>query len=152
MYSETRSLIVNEVMTFPVVTGSEKESIKSIAQKMKKHNISSVVIVNKENTPIGIVTQGDIIKRLLSKKRNLLFAKAKDVMTSPVIKITKEKKLEDAAKYMVEKGVKRLCVVDETDRLIGILTHEDVVKNASYLIDVLKEALNTGYTEESLNR
>jgi len=152
MYSETRSLIVNEVMTFPVVTGSEKESIKSIAQKMKKHNISSVVIVNKENTPIGIVTQGDIIKRLLSKKRNLLFAKAKDVMTSPVIKITKEKKLEDAAKYMVEKRVKRLCVVDETDRLIGILTHEDVVKNASYLIDVLKEALNTGYTEESLNR
>jgi len=152
MYSETRSLIVNEVMTFPVVTGSEKESIKSIAQKMKKHNISSVVIVNKENTPIGIVTQGDIIKRLLSKKRNLLFAKAKDVMTSPVIKITKEKKLEDAAKYMVEKKVKRLCVVDETDRLIGILTHEDVVKNASYLIDVLKEALNTGYTEESLNR
>lgn len=152
MYSETRSLIVNEVMTFPVVTGSEKESIKGIAQKMKKHNISSVVIVNKENVPIGIVTQGDIIKRLLSKKRNLLFAKAKDVMTSPVIKITKEKKLEDAAKYMVEKKVKRLCVVDETDRLIGILTHEDVVKNASYLIDVLKEALNTGYTEESLNR
>ncbi|MGC8587348.1 MAG: cyclic nucleotide-binding/CBS domain-containing protein [Candidatus Micrarchaeia archaeon] len=152
MYSETRSLIVNEVMTFPVVTGSEKESIKSIAQKMKKHDISSVVIVDKSNTPVGMVTQGDIIKRLLSKKRNLLFAKAKDVMTSPAIKITKEMKLEDAAKYMVQKRVKRLCVVDDTNKLIGILTQEDVVKNASYLIDVLKEALVSGYTEESIGR
>ncbi len=152
MYSETRSLIVNEAMTFPVVTGSEKESIKSIAQKMKKHDISSVVIVDKSNTPVGMVTQGDIIKRLLSKKRNLLFAKAKDVMTSPAIKITKEMKLEDAAKYMAQKRVKRLCVVDDTDKLIGILTQEDVVKNASYLIDVLKEALVTGYTEENIGR
>lgn len=147
MYSDTRSLIVNDVMSKPVITARPNDSIKSIAQKMNKYDINSVVIVDEKNSPIGIVTEGDIVKKLLTKKRNLLFAKASHVMSKPVITIKKDLTLEDAAKIMANKRVKKLCVVDEDNILIGIISEGDIVKNASYLIDVLKEIIETGYTE-----
>jgi CBS domain-containing protein len=134
-------------MSKPVITAKPSESIKSIAQKMNKHNINSVVIVDDKNSPIGIVTEGDIIRRLLTKKRNLLFSKASHVMSKPVVTIKKELSLEEAAKIMVNKKVKKLCVTDENNTLIGIISEGDIVKNASYLIDVLKEIIETGYRE-----
>ncbi len=148
MYSDTRSLVANDVMSFPVIIGREKDRIRSIASKMKKFNISAVVIADGENKPVGIVTNGDIVERLVSKKRGLLFTKAKDAMTKPVITIRKETRIDEAAKLMVSKKVKRLCVVDEKGILTGIVTEGDIVKNASYLIDVLKAMIDTGYVNE----
>jgi CBS domain-containing protein len=149
MYSDTRSLLVNDVMSKPVITAKPSESIKKIAQKMNRYGINSVVIVDDKNTPIGIVTEGDIIRRLLSKKRNLLFSKAIHVMSKPVITISKDVSLEDAAKMMVDKKVKKLCVINENNELIGIISEGDIVKNESYLIDVLKEIIETGYRESN---
>jgi len=57
MYSDTRSLIVNDVMSRPVITARGKDSIKSIAQKMNKYGVNSVVIVDEKNVPVGIVTE-----------------------------------------------------------------------------------------------
>ncbi|MGC8699706.1 MAG: cyclic nucleotide-binding/CBS domain-containing protein [Candidatus Micrarchaeia archaeon] len=150
MYSDTRSLIVNDVMSKPVITARGNESIKEIARKMNKYNINSVVIVDGKNSPVGIVTEGDIIRRLLSRKRNLLFAKASHVMSKPVITVKKDLTLEDAAKMMVNKKIKKLCVVDDAGSVIGIISEGDIVKNASYLIDVLKEIIETGYSEKEI--
>jgi len=147
MYSDTRSLIVNDVMSKPVITARRKESIKSIAQKMNRYGINSVVIVDEKNAPIGIVTEGDIIRRLLSKKRNLLFAEALHVMSKPIVTVKRELPLEDAARIMVNKKIKKLCVVDDNGSVVGIISEGDIVKNASYLIDVLKEIIETGYSE-----
>jgi CBS domain-containing protein len=147
MYSDTRSLIVNDVMSKPVITARGKDSIKSIATKMKRHNVSSIVIVDSENKPVGIVTEGDIVKRILYRKRNLLFVKASHVMSKPVVSVKKDLSLEAAAKIMVSKKIKKLCVVGEDGVLTGIISEGDIVKNASYLIDVLKEIIETGYIE-----
>lgn len=143
MYSSTRSLIVNDIMSYPVVTAKESDSIRTLSKKMQKFDINTIVIVNKSDVPIGIVTEGDIVKKLLSRKRHVLFNKAKHAMSRPIIIISKEAKLEDAAKLMVSKGIKRLCVVDGQARLIGIVSQSDIIKNASYLIDVLNEIIQT---------
>ena len=149
MYSNNRSLLVNDVMSFPVVTAKEKEGIDKIAQKMYRHRISGVVVVNKLNAPIGIITEGDIVRRLLTKKRRMLFlSKASHVMSRHVITINKEMRIEDAAKFMVKNRVKRLCVVDDMNRVIGMITDNDIMKNSSYLIDVLNEIIETGYIKE----
>lgn len=149
MYSNSRSLLVNDVMSFPVITGKEKDSIKSIAEKMYRHRIGAVVITNKLNEPIGIVTQGDIVRRLMTKKRRMLFfSRASHVMSRHVITINKEMKIEDAARFMVKSRVKRLCVVDEANKVIGMITDNDIMKNSSYLIEVLNEIIDTGYVRE----
>jgi CBS domain-containing protein len=148
--SESRSLVVNEIMSYPVITAQEGTSIKDIAKKMGKHGIDAVVIVDKLNTPVGIITEGDIVRRLVSAKRNLWFVKAKHVMSKPVVTIPRSILLEDAAKQMAEKKIKKLCVVDENKKLVGMLTTADITKNAGYLINVLKEVIQTGYFMEVL--
>ncbi|MGC8648275.1 MAG: CBS domain-containing protein [Candidatus Micrarchaeia archaeon] len=149
MYTDTRSLLVNDIMSSPVITAREDESVKSVAAKMKAHNIGGVVVVDKEGLPIGMITERDIVRKLLAgTKRTLFFAKAKHIMSKPLLTITKDRKLEEAAKYMADSKVKRLCVVDENRKLIGIITESDITRNASYLIDVLNEMISTGYTEE----
>ena len=148
MYTDNRSLLVKDIMSFPVITATAKESVKSIALKMKNKKISSVVIVDESNVPIGIVTQGDIVNKLIARTKNLLFAKAKNVMSSPVITIKGDVTLENAANTMAKNRIKKLCVTDNEGKLIGIITEEDIVKNASSLIDVLREIINTGYVKE----
>ncbi|MGC8629099.1 MAG: cyclic nucleotide-binding/CBS domain-containing protein [Candidatus Micrarchaeia archaeon] len=141
---------IREIMSSPVISATEKASIKEIAKKMKAHDIDTVVIVNKNNEPIGLVTEGDIVRRLLSKKRNLWFTKAKHVMSSPVYTAHEEMGIEDVAKYMAAKKIKRLCIVDEKGKLTGIVTQTDIIENTNYLIGLLKELLEAGYGEAGL--
>ncbi|MEM3744822.1 MAG: CBS domain-containing protein, partial [Candidatus Micrarchaeaceae archaeon] len=122
MYTDNRSLLVKDIMSFPVITATAKESVKSIALKMKSKKISSVVIVDESNVPIGIVTQGDIVNKLIARTKNLLFAKAKNVMSSPVITIKGDVTLENAANTMAKNRIKKLCVTDNEGKLIGIIT------------------------------
>lgn len=143
--SDRRSLTVSEIMSSPVVAVKEKTSVKEVARLMGKHNIDAVVVTNKLHEPIGMVTGGDIVKKLVSKTRNLLFSKAKHIMSKPVVTVKKQVKLEDAARYMATNKVKKLCVVDDSNKAVGILTSSDITKNASYLIDVLEEIIETGY-------
>ena len=143
--SDRQSLMVSEIMSSPVITATERTSIRDIAKMMSKHRIDAVVIANKQNEPVGMVTGGDIVKKLVSRKRNLLFSKAKHIMSKPVVTVTRPVKLEDAARRMVERKVKKLCVVDEGNKVIGIVTSSDITKNASHLIDVLEEIIGTGY-------
>lgn len=142
--TEVRSLNVRQIMSKPAVTATEKTSIRDIARMMGKHRIDSVLITNKKNEPVGIITEGDIVKRLVSAKRNLWFVKAKHVMTKPVLTTAENVRLEDVAKHMANKRVKKLCVLDENGKVSGMVTTEDITKNAGYLIDVLEEIIETG--------
>lgn len=142
--TEARSLAVRDIMSYPVVTAKETASIREIAKLMKKHNVDAVVIVDKSAIPSGIITEGDIVRRLVSAKRNLWFVKASHAMSRPLITVGKEMPIEDAARYMAEKKIKKLCVVD-SGKLVGMITTEDITKNASYLINVLQEVIHTGY-------
>ena len=143
--SDRQSLTVSEIMSSPVVTAKESTHVKEIAKLMGKHGIDAVVITNKLNEPIGMVTGGDIVRKLVSRTRNLMFSKAKHIMSKPVKTIPRGMKLEEAARYMATHRIKKLCVVDDSNRVAGILTSSDITKNASYLIDVLEEIIETGY-------
>ncbi len=148
MYSKKAGIAVKDIMSFPVIVATHKESVKSIAKKMKQHDVDSVVIVDEKAMPIGIVTEGDIVRRLLSRKRHTLFVKAKHIMSRPVLSVHKDTDMERAAQLMVEKKVRRLCVVDELQKLTGIVTQSDILANSSYLIGVLREMVDTGYVKE----
>ncbi|MDE1869589.1 MAG: CBS domain-containing protein [Candidatus Micrarchaeota archaeon] len=153
MYSSTRSIIINDIMSHPVVTADLGDKIKTIAIKMEAHHVGSVVVVDRDNRPLGIITKGDIVRRLVTKKRSMfkmmLFTKAKSVMSKPILAIGKHKRIEHAAKLMMENKVKRLCVVDDDGRLLGIVTDNDIMKHSSALIEVLNEIIDTGYLKES---
>ena len=94
------------------------------------------MIVNGENKPIGIITERDLIKKVLAKGRDPAELKAREIIFTPVITINKDKKIEDVILVMVRPRIKRLSVVNDLGKLVGIITLTDVIRRVPSLIEV----------------
>jgi predicted transcriptional regulator len=71
--------------------------------------------------------------------------KVKEVMSKPLLVIYEGKRLEEAARAMSSKKIKKLGVVDDSKRLIGIVTASDIMRNGGYMIELMREIINTKY-------
>jgi len=127
---------VREAMTNKVITIAPSESVSNVAKLMLKHTIGGIVVAEKGN-PIGIVTERDFID-LIADQSNLSKLTVKDVMSSPLITIAPTASVVDAAKLMTKSRTRKLPVKSK-DRLIGIITAEDIVKIAPREIELLLE-------------
>ncbi len=130
--------MVRDAMTQAVKTVGTNASIEVAVRKMNKFNIGSVVVVDTERRrPVGIVTERDIL-RLVERYPEPLIVKVKQVMSQPVVTIDSETSIEEAARLMAKKRIKRLPVVEE-DRLVGIITSSDIMKASPRLVSLLME-------------
>lgn len=120
---------INVIMSRDVTTLGPDESLKSAVNTMNSHNVSCIVIV-KDGKPIGILTERDII---FMKGNNVDFDTVllQSVMRSPVIAVSEETEVPEAANLMVINGLRRLVVVDDEHKVIGIVTQTDIIKNLS---------------------
>ena len=121
---ERRELLVEDVMTRNVITVTDSASISEAAVVMKKNNIGCVVVKRKAEL-LGIVTERDLIRILASDRSET--SSVTEVASKPLIIIGPKEPVKEAARILVERGVKRLPVVDGT-RLVGILTSTDLFK------------------------
>jgi CBS domain-containing protein len=110
-------------MTETVVTAPPERSVREIAEMMRERNVGSVVLIE-EQRPVGFLTDRDLTVSVLADGRDL-GDHAADHASSPVITANAEMQVEEAAELMVRHGVRRLVIVDG-DRLIGILTLDDI--------------------------
>ncbi|MEM2855950.1 MAG: CBS domain-containing protein [Candidatus Nitrosocaldaceae archaeon] len=118
---------VTEIMTeYPLDTIEQGLSIQHAANIMKERGRGSLVVLDNKK-PIGIITERDIVRRVVAEGRDLNI-KVKDVMSTPLITVGPEATVEVAAKIMYENGIRRLPVV-ENDNLLGIVTATDFVKH-----------------------
>ncbi len=147
MRSPKESILVNEIMSTPVVAAKPSDDIFSIARKMGRNRVGSVIIME-GGKHLGIITERDIVRRVITKGSIKESAHARDIMSKPLMTIGRGETLEGAANFMVKRKIKKLGVVDENGKLVGIISESDIIKNANYLIDVLKELLATGYTSD----
>ncbi|MDH5769825.1 MAG: CBS domain-containing protein [Candidatus Bathyarchaeota archaeon] len=131
-------VLVKDIMTSQVISVSEEESVERTAKLMDEHDIGSIIITDEKGRPIGIITERDIVKRVVAK--NLLPSKihVKEIMSAPLITISPREKISEAARKMSRLGVRRLVVVQEGN-LIGIVTSKDIVGITPELISVITE-------------
>jgi CBS domain-containing protein len=134
-------LTVREVMTKDVKVVREDTSVQETIATMLKFDISSIIVVRKER-PIGLITHKDIIARVLQPGLEAGVLEAKDVMTTPVITIGEEASVEEAARQMAKKGVKKLLVVRD-DKLVGIVTSMDIVREQPKLTELMEDLLKS---------
>ncbi len=122
-------LTINTIMSKDVITLSPDESLKSAISNMCSHNVSCIVVV-KEGKPAGILTERDIIYMQVN---NIDFDSVllQTVMKSPVIAVSEETEIPEAANLMVINGLRRVVVVDDERKVIGIVTQTDIIKNLS---------------------
>ncbi|OWP53281.1 Inosine-5'-monophosphate dehydrogenase [Candidatus Micrarchaeum sp.] len=131
-------IIVEDAMTKDVVIAKPNDLVSNIAKLMSEKEIGSVIVVDENMYPLGIVTEGDIVRNVIAEDKDPKTTVAKDVMTTPVITITDDIELSSAARLMAVKHIKKLCIVSLDGKLKGIMTEGDVIKHAGYLINLFR--------------
>jgi CBS domain-containing protein len=102
-------------------------SVYEAATIMVEKDIGCLVVSGSDG-PVGIVTQKDVLRKVTSKRVNPEQILVKDVMSSPLISIAVETSIGDAAKKMIENGIKRLAVTGGDGTFVGLITMTDLVR------------------------
>ncbi|MGB9635231.1 MAG: CBS domain-containing protein [Candidatus Micrarchaeia archaeon] len=140
MLSIPRDVLVSDVMHKGVVTVPDYATVKDAAIKMLSNNISSLVVTRK-NSAIGIITDRDIVLRIIAQGKDPGMVLVREVMSSPIITVSHNSKIDEVAMLMLNKKIKKLPVIDDKNNLIGMLTYTDLVTAYPGYVDVLKELL-----------
>lgn len=111
---------VERVMRSPPLTALFSDSVSTVIDRMLTFDVGAVV-VESGGLPVGIITERDILQRVVKAGKDPARTLAREVMTSPITSIEVNKNLGDALKIMREKNVRRLAVM-KGGRLIGIVT------------------------------
>src|SRR5574341_1181887 len=124
----SENVSVSKLMNSKVQTDFEDQNIMSACNIMSMNNIGSVIIVtrSRNRTPVGIITERDIVEILGKLNPDLLQAPLRMLMSKPLITIEQSASINDAAKVMSSKKIRRLVVVDKNNKMIGILTQKDL--------------------------
>ncbi len=138
MGSELR---VGDIMTKTVVVTSKQETLGKVAKLMNDNDIGSVIVVDDKagKHAKGIITERDIIHKILARGKDPYGTTAEKVMSAPLRVVQPETTIEDAAKAMRENGIKRLPVVNHDNELIGILSQGDVMNIFPAIVDLIEE-------------
>jgi len=129
---------VKDVMSSPVVTVLEDDNIEHVAKLMAERDIGSIVVVNREGNPVGVITERDIAIRVAAKNLLPSKVKAREAMSSPPRTIGPGTDITEAANRMKEYGVRRLVVMDK-DKMTGIISSRDIVAITPALIEIITE-------------
>jgi CBS domain-containing protein len=131
-------MLVKDVMTSPVVTIDEDDKVQEAAQLMDKNEVGCIIVTDKNQKPVGIITERDMITRVLSKNTLPSKVKAKKTMTSPLLTIDPEEILPEAARKMNKLNVRRLGVMYKGN-LVGLISSKDILAVTPELIEIIQE-------------
>lgn len=131
-------MLVKDVMTSPVVTIGENQTIYKAAQLMDKHDVGCIIVTDKERKPAGILTERDLIIRVLAKNKLPSRVKAGKVMTTPLLTINPDETLSEAARRMSKLNIRRLGVMYKGN-LEGIISSKDILAVTPELLETIQE-------------
>ncbi len=130
-------VVVRDVMSKNVRVVRPDTLVKEVVATMNKFDIGSIVVVQSDR-PVGIITERDILKRIVEPCLAPEALRAREVMTSPVVSIRGTASIDEAARIMAKKRIKKLLVMDD-GKLVGVLTFTDIVTQVPNMLGILEE-------------
>ena len=134
---------VREIMTTDPACCTADASLEEVAKAMVEHDCGEIPIVrsSSDKSLLGVVTDRDIVCRLVAQGINPVDQAAESCMSSPVVSVRESTPLEDCAKLMEDKQIRRVPVVNGGGMVCGIVSQADIAKNASRKItaDLVKD-------------
>ncbi len=133
-------LCVQDIMSPDVITVEASQTIKNAARSMAKFGISGLVVLHEGNLA-GILTERDILMRVVTSGINPESVHVKDVMSEPVIVVNPDMPLKKAVNIMFHEKIKKLPVVEVNEehiKLVGILSLTDVARLQPKLLEGIK--------------
>jgi len=146
MRFETR-VPLNEVMKRNPTMISIEANVAKAAKTMCREKVGSVIILQR-NKPIGIVTEEDINCKVVAKDLKPSTVQVSTIMSTPLITVSADKTVIDAAQMMVEHKVRRLPIVDKSGKVIGIVTVRDLLTVSNEQNELLTDLIEINREEQ----
>jgi signal-transduction protein with cAMP-binding, CBS, and nucleotidyltransferase domain len=134
---------ISDILRKKLESVEDRTSIQEVAKKMKDRDVSSLVVVDTNGKPVGIVTERDIITKVCIKDGPTSTVISKEIMSTPLITIKGSSSTSTAAEMMIKNDVRHLLVIDDRNKPMGIITPLDLTRNQGYTADQDREAIKT---------
>lgn len=139
----------SDVMVKEVVIIDENSTVKEAVDKMNRADIGSIIVA-RNGEPTGIITERDLLKRIIAEGKNADNTKAKEIMSSPLTCILPDANLEEVAHVMFKKKIKKLPVIDGK-RMVGLLSLTDIAR-CQHISKVLQALASRRDTPKSIKK
>ena len=130
-------MIVDELINTNVFTINSDATVKEAAARMAQHEVGSLIVME-GNKPVGIVTERDLISKVLALSKGADVTKIKIVMSKPLICGDPNMDLTEAARFMLDREIKKLPIV-KNGLLMGILTLTDLLAARPDMYDIFEK-------------
>jgi CBS domain-containing protein len=138
---------INDIMRKQLETIDAIASVQQAAKKMKDRNVSSLVVVDENGKPQGLVSERDLVTKVCTTDVPIHSIKNKEIMSSPLITIRSSSSPSKAADMMLQHNVRHLLVIDNdndtdnADKPIGVITPLDFTRHQKYVANEDREAI-----------
>lgn len=133
------TLLVKDVMTRDVKVVGSDSSVRAVVAAMNEFDIGSMIVIEGDK-PVGVISERDVLRRVVEPCLSPETTTARQIMTSPVVTICESASVDEAVKLMAEKRVRKIPVMKE-ERLVGIITYTDIVSKVLGMISILGEMM-----------
>lgn len=133
------AILVKNIMAKPVVAIDAEKTAKHAGELMRKTRKGALIVL-KNNKPIGILTDSDLIKKVVAKNILPSKVKVKNIMSKPLIVVGPNEGISIATKKLKRSNIKRLPVVDK-GKIIGIISLTDIAVTSPEMINILENRL-----------
>ncbi|HYZ50955.1 MAG TPA: CBS domain-containing protein [Nitrososphaeraceae archaeon] len=122
-----------EIVTITAFSGKSSQEVASL---MINKSVGSVIVIDKNTEPLGIITERDIVKHIYLKNIAASRIKVEEIMSAPLITIMSYDSIDTASRVMTKNKIKRLAVLEEDNRIVGLLSVTDITRHlAKILVD-----------------
>jgi CBS domain-containing protein len=138
------TLTTEDIMRKQLESIEGMSSVQEAAKKMKDRNVSSLVVIDVNGKPQGLVTERDLVRKVCINDLGTSMVKNKEIMSSPLITIDSSSSPSIAADMMLQNNVRHLLVVDNksnANKPIGIITPLDFTRYKEYTNEEDKDAI-----------
>jgi CBS domain-containing protein len=126
------SIKVEEIMVKPAVTLSVSSSVREAVEIMSKNEIRCIVVLYDNGAPVGIITERDMLERVLLASKDPSTTRLWQIMSAPIIFTEPKASVEYAVTLMAERRIKQLPVIEE-NRVVGLVAITDLIRSKAYL-------------------
>jgi CBS-domain-containing membrane protein len=125
-----KNMRASDVMTQHVVTVYENDLVTYAARIMGECDCGAIPVVDGQGRMVGMITDRDIAVRLVGKRADIDHARVEDCMTDEVFACHVDSSIEECMRTMSDHQIRRLPVLDERDRVVGIISQADLAQHA----------------------
>jgi CBS domain-containing protein len=132
-------LSVSDVMSRRLITADVSETADHLGARMARAHVGSIIVTSSTH-PVGIVTERDLVVKVISRNVQPSSVRAEELMSRPLITIGPDKSVELASREMIRHRIRRLPVV-QGKKLVGMVTDSDLLAIASELSEILRDLI-----------